>query len=79
VLAGSVPKNLPKNQINGRAKLPVKGHALAILYLWFGRQNILPLIFSHGAINSLGMTSRFLGIRGDQNEFRRVMPYVQFH
>ena len=51
--------------MNGALVTGAIGLALAILYLWFGRQNILPLILSHGVINSLGMTSRFLGLRGD--------------
>lgn len=38
------------------------GFAFAMLYLWFGRRNILPLIFAHGIFNSLGQTFRFLGI-----------------
>ncbi len=39
------------------------GFAFAMLYLWFGRKNIMPLIFAHGIFNSLGQTFRFLGIR----------------
>lgn len=39
------------------------GFAFALLYLWFGRRNILPLIFAHGIFNSLAQTMRFLGIR----------------
>ena len=38
------------------------GFAFGVLYLWFGRKNILPLIFAHGLFNSLGQTFRFLGI-----------------
>lgn len=39
------------------------GFAFGVLYLWFGRRNILPLIFAHGAFNTLGQTFRFLGIK----------------
>lgn len=39
------------------------GFAFAMLYLWFGRKNIMPLIFAHGIFNSLGQTFRFLGIK----------------
>ncbi|MEH6661221.1 MAG: CPBP family intramembrane glutamic endopeptidase [Parasphingorhabdus sp.] len=39
------------------------GFAFAMLYLWFGRKNIMPLVFAHGIFNSLGQTFRFLGIR----------------
>lgn len=38
------------------------GFAFGVFYLWFGRQNILPLILAHGAFNTLGQTFRFLGI-----------------
>ena len=51
--------------MNGALTTGAVGLTFAILYLWFGRQNILPLILSHGMINSLGMTMRFLGLRGD--------------
>jgi len=51
--------------MNGALTTGGAGLAFAILYLWFGRQNILPLILGHGAINSLGMTFRFLGLRSD--------------
>ena len=51
--------------MNGALTTGALGLAFAILYLWFGRKNILPLILSHGAINSLGMTMRFLGLRGE--------------
>ena len=51
--------------MNGALTTGALGLAFAILYLWFGRKNILPLIISHGAVNSLAMTMRFLGIRGD--------------
>lgn len=39
------------------------GLAFALLYTWFGRRNILPLIFAHGIFNSLAQTLRFFGIR----------------
>ncbi len=38
------------------------GFTFGMLYLWFGRKNILPLIFAHGIFNSLSQTFRFLGI-----------------
>lgn len=40
------------------------GLAFALLYIWFGRRNILPLAFAHGILNSTAQTMRFLGIRG---------------
>ena len=36
------------------------GFVFAALYLWFGRKNILPLVFAHGIVNSISQTSRFL-------------------
>lgn len=39
------------------------GLAFALLYIWFGRRNILPLVFAHGIFNSLAQTFRFLGMR----------------
>ena len=38
------------------------GFALGVLYLWFGRRNIFPLILAHGAFNTLGQTFRFFGV-----------------
>ncbi len=38
------------------------GFAFGVFYLWFGRRNIMPLIFAHGAFNTLGQTFRYLGI-----------------
>ncbi|GAB5489384.1 MAG: hypothetical protein Pars2KO_29540 [Parasphingorhabdus sp.] len=38
------------------------GFAFGMIYLWIGRKNILPLIFAHGAFNSIAQTFRFLGI-----------------
>lgn len=38
------------------------GFAFGIMYLWFGRRNIMPIILAHGVFNSLGQTFRFLGI-----------------
>ena len=38
------------------------GFLFAILYLWFGRRNILPLILAHGVVNSIFQTLRFLGV-----------------
>jgi membrane protease YdiL (CAAX protease family) len=38
------------------------GFAFGVLYLWFGRRNILPIIFAHGIFNTLGQTFRFLGV-----------------
>ena len=51
--------------MNGALTTGAAGLAFALLYLWFGRQNILPLVFAHGTMNSLGMTFRYLGIRSD--------------
>jgi len=41
------------------------GLGLSLLYLWFGRRNILPLIIGHGLVNTIYQTQRFLGISGD--------------
>lgn len=43
----------------------VIGLALSLLYLWFGRKNIWPLILGHGMVNTISQTSRFLGPEGD--------------
>lgn len=49
--------------INGALVTGAGGFAFAMLYLWFGRKNIMPLIFAHGIFNSLAQTIRFLGIK----------------
>ncbi len=41
------------------------GLCFALLYLWFGRTNILPLVLAHGIANSLSQTFRFLGVKPD--------------
>lgn len=38
------------------------GFAFGALYLWFGRRNLIPLIFAHGTFNTLSQTVRFLGL-----------------
>lgn len=38
------------------------GVTFGLLYLWFGRKNILPIIFVHGFVNSVAQTARFLGV-----------------
>ena len=48
--------------MNGALITGAAGFAFAMLYLWFGRRNILPLVFAHGIFNSLGQTFRFLAI-----------------
>jgi len=49
--------------MNGALITGAGGFAFAMLYLWFGRKNILPLVFAHGILNSLAQTIRFLGIK----------------
>ena len=49
--------------MNGALVTGAGGFAFAMLYIWFGRKNILPLVFAHGIFNSLGQTFRYLGIR----------------
>lgn len=39
------------------------GFAFGLIYIWFGRTNIIPIILAHGAFNTLGQTFRFLGIQ----------------
>jgi len=39
------------------------GLGLGLFYVWVGKKNLLPQILAHGAMNSLGFTMRFLGIR----------------
>ncbi|MEP4052985.1 MAG: CPBP family intramembrane glutamic endopeptidase [Litorimonas sp.] len=48
--------------IHGAFVTGAGGFAFGLLYLWFGRTNILPLIFAHGIFNTLGQTFRFFGI-----------------
>jgi len=48
--------------IHGAFVTGAAGFSFGLLYLWFGRKNILPLIFAHGIFNTLGQTLRFLGI-----------------
>ena len=38
------------------------GFAFGLMYICFGRTNIMPIILAHGAFNTLGQTFRFLGI-----------------
>jgi membrane protease YdiL (CAAX protease family) len=40
------------------------GLMLGGIYVWFGKKNLLPQILAHGAMNTLGFTLRFLGLRG---------------
>ncbi len=37
------------------------GLVFGLIYLWFGRRNVWPLILAHGLANSIAQTSRFLG------------------
>lgn len=38
------------------------GLTFGILYVWFGKRNIWPLVLAHGSINSMNHTARYLGI-----------------
>jgi CAAX amino terminal protease family. len=38
------------------------GFSIGVMYLWFGRRNLLPLIIAHGLVNSISQTQRFLGV-----------------
>jgi membrane protease YdiL (CAAX protease family) len=40
------------------------GLFLGVMYFWFGRRNIWPLVIAHGFIDSIGMVARFLGSEG---------------
>lgn len=37
------------------------GLTFGILYVWFGKRNIWPLVLTHGSINSMNHTARYLG------------------
>ena len=37
------------------------GLVFGILYVWFGKRNIWPLVLTHGTINSMNHTARYLG------------------
>lgn len=37
------------------------GLVFGLIYIWFGRRNILPLALAHGLANSISQTQRFLG------------------
>jgi len=39
------------------------GLGLGLFYVWVGKKNLLPQILAHGAMNTLGFTARFLGVR----------------
>ena len=43
----------------------VIGFALGLVYVWFGKNNLLPQILAHGYVNSISFTMRFLGLKGD--------------
>ncbi len=51
--------------MHGAFTTGMAGLVLGLFYIWFGRQNILPLVLTHGVVNSLGQTLRFLGIKDD--------------
>ena len=40
-----------------------EGFALGVFYLWFGRTNVLPLIFAHRILHTLGQTFRHLEVK----------------
>lgn len=48
--------------VHGALITGAAGFAFGLMYIWFGRRNIMPIIFAHGAFNTLGQTFRFLGI-----------------
>lgn len=48
--------------IHGALITGAGGFAFGLFYLWFGRRNIMPIIFAHGIFNTLGQTFRYLGI-----------------
>lgn len=50
--------------MNGALTIAFVGWVMGLLYLWFGRRSLFPLILAHGLINTLGMTTRYLGIEG---------------
>lgn len=37
------------------------GLVFGLIYIWFGKRNILPLALAHGLANSISQTQRFLG------------------
>jgi len=37
------------------------GLTLSLMYLWFGKRNLLPLILAHGLVNTISQTQRYLG------------------
>ena len=39
------------------------GLGLGLFYVWVGKKNLLPQILAHGAMNTIGFTARFLGLR----------------
>ena len=48
--------------IHGALLAGAGGFAFGLMYIWFGRRNVLPIILAHGLFNTLGQTFRFLGI-----------------
>lgn len=50
--------------IHGALITGAGGVAFGLMYLWFARRNVWPIILAHGAFNTLGQTFRFLGIEG---------------
>lgn len=48
--------------VHGALITGVGGFAFGLMYIRFGRRNIMPIILAHGAFNTLGQTFRFLGI-----------------
>jgi membrane protease YdiL (CAAX protease family) len=51
--------------INGALVTGFIGLTLSMMYLWFGKKNLLPLIFAHGLVNTISQTQRFLSGGGD--------------
>ncbi len=38
------------------------GLTFGFIYIWFGKRNIWPLVLTHGSINSMNHTARYLGL-----------------
>ncbi|WCL55174.1 CPBP family intramembrane glutamic endopeptidase [Gimibacter soli] len=67
VLSGSFfgYRHLVYQGMHGALMTGAVGVAFGLVYLWFGRRNMWPLIIAHGAVDTIGITARFLGMMDD--------------
>lgn len=58
-------RHLVYQGMHGALMTGAVGVAFGLVYLWFGRRNLWPLIIAHGTVDTIGITARFLGVMDD--------------